>query len=108
VTAAEVRVTMKLTFCVCYVYVLVREQIVVYHLLQSVPVVELAFESKHFVPVLFSELWLRKTSYEHERQVRYRVDGGSSYLSNIVTCIPDYTALYPRGVYCTVTHFCVV
>lgn len=34
--------------CVCCV--LVRGQIVVYNLLHSVPVVELAFESKHFCP----------------------------------------------------------
>jgi len=48
VTDAVVRDTMKCTFFLCCV--LVREQIVVYHLLQTVPIVEQAFESKHFCP----------------------------------------------------------
>jgi hypothetical protein len=48
VTAAVVRDTMKWTFCVCCVPI--RQQIVVYHLLQSVPVVELAVKRKHFCP----------------------------------------------------------
>ena len=47
-TAAVTRDTIKWTFCLCCV--LVHRQIVVYHLPQSVPVVELAFESKHLCP----------------------------------------------------------
>ena len=45
-TAAVARDTIKWTFCFCCL--LVREQIVVYHLPQSVPVVELESENKHF------------------------------------------------------------
>jgi len=48
VTDAVVRNTMKWTFCLCCV--LVREQIVVYDLPQSVPVVVLAVKRKHFCP----------------------------------------------------------
>ena len=55
VTAAVVRDTMKWTFCVCGVFV--REQSVVYHLLQAVPVVELAVKTKTLVPALPSDLW---------------------------------------------------
>ena len=48
VTAAVAGDTLKWTFCLCCA--LVRMQIVVCHLPQSVPVLELAFESKHFCP----------------------------------------------------------
>ena len=48
VTAAVAGDTIKWTFCLCCA--LVRMQIVVCHLPQSVPVLELAFESKHFCP----------------------------------------------------------
>jgi hypothetical protein len=48
VTSALVRDTIKWAFFVCCV--LVREQIFVCHLFQSVPVVELAVKSKHFCP----------------------------------------------------------
>ena len=57
-TAAVIRHRMKWTFCVYRV--LVREQIVVYHLLQSVRVVELAFEIKHFCPCATFRLMVYK------------------------------------------------
>jgi len=56
-TAAMAKDTIKWTFCLCCV--LVREQIVVY-LPQSVPVVELASESKHFCPCPIFRLMVYK------------------------------------------------
>ena len=95
-TAALAKDTIKWTFSLCCV--LVREQIVVYHLPQSVPVVDLCLKVSTFVPVLSFDLWFINAFYELERQVRFRDDGGSVCLWNIVTCVPDYTASHPRCV----------
>jgi hypothetical protein len=81
-TAAVTRDTIKWTFCLCCV--LVREQIVVCHLPQSVPVVELAFESRHFCPSPTFDLWFIEASYKHEFQVRFHVNGGSSCFGTLL------------------------
>jgi hypothetical protein len=69
VTATMVRDTMNWTFCVCCVFV--HEQIVVYLVLQSVPVVELAIKSNYFYPCsTFRHLVYKKLS----KNTRSRLD----------------------------------